>query len=75
MRVVMLQDQVGSENGIHLALHVKGEAYDLVESLAVAYINEGWAELESAQPVVDVPIAPKKNTAQSGPKRRKGAGK
>lgn len=44
MQVKMKSTQKGSPDGITVNTYEKGEVYDLPDSLAVVFLEEGWAE-------------------------------
>lgn len=44
MQVKMKSTQKGSPDGITVHTYEKGEVYDLPDSLAEVFLEEGWAE-------------------------------
>lgn len=81
--VKMLRTALGADDGIRAAEYLAGESYDVSDALAGAFVGDGVAVLtdapaattqedaerpEAAQAPV---VKPKRNVAQSGPKRRK----
>lgn len=87
MKVRMLKDARGCDDGIHAAEYEAGREYDVSDALAGAFMGDGVAEDASvpAAPVEPAPertpaaeapvVRPKRNAAQKAPKRRKASGK
>ncbi len=46
MIITMTQTRRGTEDGFTLKRYMKGETYDVLPSLARAFINQGWAVVE-----------------------------
>lgn len=77
MKVRMLRDERGCDDGVHAVDHAAGEVYDLGKFLGDLYVREGAAEAVDAREAPHVapepvePVSAPKNTALDGPDRRK----
>jgi hypothetical protein len=50
IKLKMLEDRLGSHDGIDVRTYANGQVYDLPERLANDFLANGWAEAVKAEP-------------------------
>lgn len=72
MKITMVRDQSGSDDGLTLRDFKRGETYTVGADLGGVFVREGWAEeVKPEEPKPVIPPGPTETKPAKGPKERK----